>query len=475
MEFKSRPKGKRRPGVSIVKIKGSKGYYLRWYEKRENIVLMTITADFPHNLKLQPAKHGGLVVMENPQENSQYKLEAGDIINKIAGFTLKNLSDFESTLKAFNGKQIRIKINRGGKTGTTPRFVKAGDNKEQAKKSLGNWKEIKERKEKNLVEKIQFSRLCDEFLNWARTPVLSRYSKSWIKRVEGIIKSHKKRWGALPIDTITTKDIEEWISKRSKERAISTVNNEVAPLRIMFKLAVKWDYIKENPLRIITLKKPPESEPKYLNKNELDLLLNIANQYDENRLIPRYTKNGGAPISVAGQSIDAIKKTYNKYTNSFDYARLKFLSLTALRKSQLVDLTWNQYVSKSGVITFQTTAEHSEKSRRVLKIPLPKEAKKILEGQSRNSKYIFPNLQNNQDKQISRRLERGIFKKFEDQTDRHLSLHMLRHTALTHLLKHTKNIELVSKFAGHKKIETTQIYARILQEEMSAAVNDFDI
>ena len=467
--FKERPKGKRRPGVQIIKLKGKKGYYLRWYEKRQSISLISIKAELPHNLNLQAAKYGGLVVMETPSKNSQYLLEAGDIIIKVAGFSTNSVSDYESVLKAFDGKLIRAQINKGGKTGTTPRFAKAGDNRDQAKKSLANWKEIKERKEQGLPEKnIIFSRLCDEFLDWARTPALSGYSKSWIRRITGIVKMHRERWGALPIDTITIKDIEDWISERSKERAISTVNNETAPLRKMFQMAVKRNYLKEAPTNNIKLRKPPEAKPKYLEKKELDLLLDIAKEHDKKRILP--TKHG-----VAGLSIDDIKPTYNKYTNTFDHARLKFLSLTALRKSQFVDLTWKQYNPESGVLTFQTTAEHSEKSRRVTTIPIPQEAKKILEAQPKNSKYIFPNLQGNKDSQIALRLSRGIFRKFEKQTDRHLSLHMFRHTALTHLLKHTRNIELVSKFAGHRKIETTQIYARILQEEMAQAVNDFDI
>ena len=321
-------------------------------------------------------------------------------------------------------------------------------------------------------ENITFDDLCDKFL---KTIDVHNYSKSWLVRVKGILKKHSARWGILPIDTITTDDIENWISEQiNNEAAKSTINNESAPLRKMFQMAVEKGFITETPFKNVGFLKLPEPEPKYLKPKEFHLLLDIATGYDERRLIPKYSKKGGAPISIAGLPLDEIKKGYNLFTGTFDHARIKFLGLVGLRKMQFIDLKWKQYDFESGVLTLKPTHEHSEKSKRTTRVSLPIAAKEILEGQPRISDYVFPNLQGNRDLQFTQRLKRGIFKRFEKQTKKHIHLHMLRHTAFTYLLQYTGDIELVRKFAGHQKTETTQIYARIIQEEMTKKVADFN-
>ena len=45
-----------------------------------------------------------------------------------------------------------------------------------------------------------------------------------------------------------------------------------------------------------------------------------------------------------------------------------------------------------------------------------------------------------------------------------LSLHKLRHTFATFILKHSKDIRLVSKLLGHSDVSTTEIYLDEKQE-----------
>ena len=45
--------------------------------------------------------------------------------------------------------------------------------------------------------------------------------------------------------------------------------------------------------------------------------------------------------------------------------------------------------------------------------------------------------------------------------------HSLRHTFATDLLRSTKNLRLVQKALGHSNIETTSIYAHIVDEELN--------
>ena len=52
-----------------------------------------------------------------------------------------------------------------------------------------------------------------------------------------------------------------------------------------------------------------------------------------------------------------------------------------------------------------------------------------------------------------------------------LSFHVARHTCATNLIYHGLPISTVQKILGHDKIETTQVYAKVLDVTL---LNDLD-
>ena len=60
--------------------------------------------------------------------------------------------------------------------------------------------------------------------------------------------------------------------------------------------------------------------------------------------------------------------------------------------------------------------------------------------------------------------------------DKHLTMHLARHTFATFLLTKNIPIESVSKLLGHKSLKTTQIYAKVIDskvaDDISAIIND---
>ena len=44
------------------------------------------------------------------------------------------------------------------------------------------------------------------------------------------------------------------------------------------------------------------------------------------------------------------------------------------------------------------------------------------------------------------------------------TLHSLRHSIATHLLQQGMELEYIGEFLGHKRLDSTQIYVRILEE-----------
>ena len=54
-----------------------------------------------------------------------------------------------------------------------------------------------------------------------------------------------------------------------------------------------------------------------------------------------------------------------------------------------------------------------------------------------------------------------------------LSFHLSRHTFATNALNNGMRIEHVSKLMDHRDIGTTQIYAKIISEELDKAVDNY--
>lgn len=464
---------KGKTGPRIVKISGRSGYYIRWYERRYDIKPVDLVASTRHGLELEENDGEGLTVTKEPGQGQfgEGDFQVGDVILEVAGTKVASLEDLNRVLSTFDGRRVRFRVNRGGKRGTIPRFMKAGDTKERANASLAKWQERKEdRKQGKSGASTTFRQLADEYLDWARTS--GGYSPNWLAQVTDYMGRFTKIWGATTLDQIDTAKIEQWAVARQKDVSAVTAKLELAPLRVAFRLAVKWKYVDKNPLVGLTIRKAAKKMPKYLTEPEAQTLIEIATRKDHERLQPGISPKGGQPIAPAGGP-DKMKQYYNA-DGTFDAARIRFFMLTALRKSQLTDLRWSQYDEKQGTLTFQTDDGHREKGRRVHVIPLPDAAKTVIAGQPRLTKFIFPNLLGKHDTHIHSRFL-PIAKAFQESTGRKLHIHMLRHTALTHLLKHSQNIAAVSKYAGHADIKTTEIYAHVLDQQLKEITKNFDV
>ena len=77
-------------------------------------------------------------------------------------------------------------------------------------------------------------------------------------------------------------------------------------------------------------------------------------------------------------------------------------------------------------------------------------------------------------KRLSSRQLRENFATWQERAgfERHLSFHSLRHTACSTLYRRTKDIRMTQRFARHKSILTTSIYAHPSDEDLVRAVRD---
>jgi integrase len=317
---------------------------------------------------------------------------------------------------------------------------------------------------------MTFAHLADEAVEWADTPQ-SGYSPGWARQVDYLLKAHSERWGTMQLASITPAILGKWADSRGTEVAGKTLANEIHALRAAFKLAVARQYLPSDPSAALKIPKARATRPKFLTDDQIKLLLECATEADAARLQPRQSSNGGHPLTPGARPAQAMKRFYN-VDGTFDTARLRFLLLTALRKSQLTSLTWSQYDVAQGTITLESRPDHTEKSHRVTTIPLPVEAREIIQGQPRRGKFIFPNLDGGRDTEIASRFKR-IAARMVAKGGAHVHLHLLRHTALTLFLQHTHDIAAVQAYAGHATIATTQRYAWVLPSTLKSLTEGF--
>lgn len=299
------------------------------------------------------------------------------------------------------------------------------------------------------------SNLCDEYL----TNGCSHKKESTIKgdkgRIETIIKPLV---GNKILEEFSFKDANDMMNniingekikkreKTNKPRGLSNVSGgKGAAKRTMdtfgaiMTYAVKCGYISQNPVQGI--KKPKiESRKIYLTETEIKSLGKIF--------------RAQLPTTSMNQYIDI----------------LTVLLLTGCRKSEILQLTWDEVNFEEQCIDFNDTK--TGKQTRVVGKIVMNILKRIYP--TRTSNYVFPAEKSNFHPDIRKKLlsllqtrENGLLI-----LEKHgLSPHSFRHTFASYASKLKFQEQIIGKLLGHKQRTITSIYNHIEHEDLVAAAD----
>jgi integrase/recombinase XerD len=197
-----------------------------------------------------------------------------------------------------------------------------------------------------------------------------------------------------------------------------------------------------------------------------------------------------------------LEKTHRAFLTEEELERVEKLALTpgsrmalhrdmfvfasysgGLRVSDVLQLQWKNFDGSHLNITIRKTGEH-------LALKLPQKSLEILEaygsGKKSANEYIFKmlpaDLNLNDPREIDNALGSGtayINKNLKiiatkAAIEKPLSFHISRHTWATRALRKGISIDKVSKLMGHAAIKETQIYAKIVNEELDKAMEVFN-
>ena len=201
------------------------------------------------------------------------------------------------------------------------------------------------------VEPLRLSQFTELF----RTRINGSIRKSTLRPYLMSLKSFEAVVGDRLLSEYTIHDIENYKQKRLETISPITLNIELRSLKTTFNSAVKWELLKENPFRKVSLLKVPQRPPIYLTKDDFKKLMG------------------------------AVKEPLLR--DAFLFA-----VLTGFRKGEIINLKWSGVDFQKRQITIENSDGFTTKSGRSRTVPMHEGLVEMLtrrQAQRSGSEYVF--------------------------------------------------------------------------------------
>jgi len=267
---------------------------------------------------------------------------------------------------------------------------------------------------------IRFDAFAKVYLDYAQTN-----KRSWV-RDEFSLRKLTPFFGNRLLSDISPFFIESYKKKRVDEVKPATVNREIALLKRMFNLAIKWGRATTNPMKDVRLFREENLPERILSKEEIAKLLTASTEYSK-------------PIVLT-----AIH--------------------TGMRIGEILSLKWDQVNLQDRVITIL----HS-KNGKARKIPIDDTLWKALntKKEEASSEYVFFCDRTGGPIQKFRTAWYNALRKSGIP---HARFHDLRHNFASHLVAAGVDIVTVKELLGHANLLTTSRYAHSAPETKRQAL-----
>ncbi len=275
-------------------------------------------------------------------------------------------------------------------------------------------------------KKITFSKYSKLYLEYSKAnkafSTYNRHDRISINRLKPYFKDKY-------IYEITPQMIEKYKTKRLETVSPASVNRELATLKNMFTMAIKWGYVKKNPVKEVRLLKEPPGRLRYLKPEEVKALYASCSDHIH-------------PIIVTALN-------------------------TGMRKGELLKMKWTDVDFKNRKITILNAKNNESRV-----VPINKTLHKELFPLSKSSKgeCVFSDKNGHPYGDIKKSFLTALKKaKIED-----FRFHDLRHTFGSYLVMQEVNLKTVQQIMGHKDIRMTMRYAHLSPEYVQKAVETLD-
>jgi integrase len=270
----------------------------------------------------------------------------------------------------------------------------------------------------------------------------SNFRLSTVQIYRRVFKDALRIIGNKPVKLITASEIERYKTVRGGEVSAGMVNIDLSTLKAIFNIAIRFEWISENPVIKIRKLSIPEKERLSFNEIEFKILLNNI----ENGTIKQFV-------------------LFAYYTG----CRLNEICNIQLRDVNLSDKT----------VTIRNKPDFKTKTGRERVIPIDNGLFELLTGMLREGNiinYFNPEMYLFRNSRGFKFDKNFVTKKFKEAIRRaglpeRYHFHCLRHTRITEWVKMGLPIPIIMKLAGHSQSVTTENYTHITLSDIQKALN----
>jgi integrase/recombinase XerD len=265
---------------------------------------------------------------------------------------------------------------------------------------------------------------------------MKKYLNEYLQslRLKGCSKKTIKYYGLLIkkyLDTTETPDdihsVRSFLMQEESNNKQSTIATKINIFRSFFNWLEREKLIDENPMHRIEKPKIPQTSPKFLTHEEIELLREFI-------------------------------------TKLIDRTLFEVLYSSGIRVSEAVNLNWQNIDFNNKEL--QVIAGKGNKDRTtLLSTKAILHLKQYKKSRNDNDEWVF---QSQYKQRMSKESIEQHMKALGEKAhlNKNLTPHRLRHSFATHLLEAGVPIDVVQKLLGHEDVSTTQVYAKTSQENI---------
>ena len=265
-----------------------------------------------------------------------------------------------------------------------------------------------------------------QFLAEFRTDFGGWSPNTW-RGLSGMLRKLDDEFGDQPLESITTRQIERYLTRRRNVDGIATAttNRYLATLKTLFRTACNWDYLAENPASRLTMLKEQSRVPDALSDTELDALIAEC---------PQRTRQ---VVILAAD--------------------------TGMRRSELQRLAWRDVDFEVGTLTVRQS-----KNRDYRVVPMTDRVRSLL-------MRLKPALTQPEQPVIAfGDIKRSLHSAGVRANVGHVHTHQLRHTFATRLRDRGVPLDRIMELMGHRSYQMVLRYAKARPQQLIEAVRCLD-